>query len=496
MRFPASGNLNMLWACITFPRLALDMALRSVPDPAAPLALVDGPASCRSLVAVNGPAARLGLRVGQKLVVARAIHGDFTALPYEAEAVQRCQQWLAGWAYHYSDQVCSVWPQAIVLEVGSSLRLMGGWQALLARLRDELAALQFQYRMAVAPFARTAHVLAWLRDGLVLRDPARVAEVLARVPVRRAGLSAHAGERLYRLGIRHLGQVFALPRDGLRRRFGVQLLQDLDELRGERQPPLPLFRVPPHVDMCLSLDDGVTDCQRLMFPVRRLVVDLAAYLGQRMLGVQQVLLILQHDHCRAGTPETCLVLRLLAPVRDGATLFMLLKIRLESTRLPRPVVAVRLVVSDLQRLAPVEEELFRQTAPSESWEVLCERLRVRLGEEAVYRLEGVADPRPERAWQKRIDASLSAGAVMSAAGQPAAGDGRLLRPGWLLPQPRPLARPVSAIVRGPERLESGWWDGDDLRRDYYVLRLANGQLAWAFSAIGQHGPWTLHGWFA
>ena len=53
-----------------------------------------------------------------------------------------------------------------------------------------------------------------------------------------------------------------------------------------------------------------------------------------------------------------------------------------------------------------------------------------------------------------------------------------------------------AIVRGPERLESGWWDGDDQKRDYYVLRLANGQLAWAFCPVGQQGPWTLQGWFA
>ena len=66
----------------------------------------------------------------------------------------------------------------------------------------------------------------------------------------------------------------------------------------------------------------------------------------------------------------------------------------------------------------------------------------------------------------------------------------------MLPEPRPLTLPVAEVVGGPERLESGWWDGGDLKRDYYVLRLANGQLAWAFSAVGQRGPWMLHGWFA
>ena len=102
----------MLWACIALPELALDVVRRSQPDPEAPLVLVDGPSTCRSLVAVNAAAARCGLRVGQKLTVARAIHADFIALPHDAAALPRWQQWLAAWAYRFSHQVCAAWPQA------------------------------------------------------------------------------------------------------------------------------------------------------------------------------------------------------------------------------------------------------------------------------------------------------------------------------------------------------------------------------------------------
>ncbi|MDQ3494119.1 MAG: DNA polymerase Y family protein, partial [Pseudomonadota bacterium] len=69
------------------------------------------------------------------------------------------------------------------------------------------------------------------------------------------------------------------------------------------------------------------------------------------------------------------------------------------------------------------------------------------------------------------------------------------RPAWLLPRPLPLRGPVR-IVSGPERLESGWWDGDDARRDYYVLETGAGQRAWAFAPVGERGNWMLHGWFA
>jgi protein ImuB len=49
------------------------------------------------------------------------------------------------------------------------------------------------------------------------------------------------------------------------------------------------------------------------------------------------------------------------------------------------------------------------------------------------------------------------------------------------------------LLAGPERIESGWWDGDDAKRDYFVARLPNAALAWIFREEGQ---WYLHGLFA
>ena len=70
------------------------------------------------------------------------------------------------------------------------------------------------------------------------------------------------------------------------------------------------------------------------------------------------------------------------------------------------------------------------------------------------------------------------------------------RPGWLLPRPIPLRDP-SRVLAGPERIESGWWDGGEVRRDYYLVETRGGQRAWAFRAAGeQDGPFMLHGWFA
>jgi protein ImuB len=70
------------------------------------------------------------------------------------------------------------------------------------------------------------------------------------------------------------------------------------------------------------------------------------------------------------------------------------------------------------------------------------------------------------------------------------------RPLWLLKHALPLRGPAPRILAGPERIESGWWDGGDARRDYYVVQTRDGQHAWAYLAPGASDGWMLHGWFA
>ena len=71
-----------------------------------------------------------------------------------------------------------------------------------------------------------------------------------------------------------------------------------------------------------------------------------------------------------------------------------------------------------------------------------------------------------------------------------------LRPLWLLQRALPLRGPPPRILAGPERIESGWWDGGDTRRDYYIVQTRDGQRAWAFLMAGTSDGWMLHGWFA
>jgi protein ImuB len=479
----------MLWACIRLPQLALDAVLRRTPDPGRPLALVSGPAHLRRLHAVNAAAAAAGLKPGMRLSAAHALLADVALAEHDPADEARCQRLLAAWAYRHSSLVSAQWPGAIVLEARASFRLFGPWPRFEARLREELDGLGFAHAIALAPTPRAALVFAGLRDGFAVTSAAAMREALARVPVRRAALpddrgEGDAGGRLHRMGVRTLGALRALPRDGLRRRFGAALLDHLDRLHGEADDPLDLHAPPDHFDARIELGFEVESHQALLFPLRRLTADLATYLSVRDGGVQRFVLRLEHEQS-----HTDVVVGLLAPERAAAMLFELTRSRLEQAAIPAPVVAVRLLARELPPFVPAARDLFdSRPAQAVPWPQLRERLRARLGDESVWRIAPSDDPRPERAW-RRAGADDDAPCAQPAPPRPP-------RPAWLLDKPVPLRDPRLRIVSGPERLESGWWDGGDARRDYYVVETSQGQRAWAFAPVGEQAGWMLHGWFA
>ncbi|WP_119718146.1 Y-family DNA polymerase [Cognatilysobacter tabacisoli] len=474
----------MLWACIALPQLALDAVQRRLPDPTRALALVGGPAHLRHLHAVNAAAEAMGLAPGMRLSAAQALCAQAQLVEHDESAEARWQRFLAAWAYRHSSLVSAQWSGAIVLEARASFRLFGPWPRFAARLREELQALGFTHRLALAPTPRAARVLAGLRDGLAVGSGPALALMLDRVPTRRAALPDDAGERLHAVGARTLAAVRALPRDGLRRRFGAALLEHLDRLYGEADDPLAYYLPPDHFDARVELGYEVESHQALLFPLRRLVNDLAVYLSGRDGGVQRFALRLEHAHGHTEVP-----VGLLAAERDAALLFEIARNRLEQASIGAPVVGLRLLARELPPFVPAERDLFdARPAQAVPWPQLRERLRARLGDESVYRIAADGDPRPERAWRRAGPDDDALCAVPAPRRPP--------RPAWLLPRPVPLRDPDLRIVSGPERLESGWWDGADARRDYYVLETSQGQRAWAFAAPGEQCGWMLHGWFA
>jgi protein ImuB len=470
----------MLWACILLPQLALDVALRGQPDPTAPLALVTGPAQRRVLRAVNPAARALGLRPGQSLSAAHALSRHFLSVEYDLAQVEQAQHLLATWAYGFSSQVSLHYPRALLLEVASGMGLFGPWPAFEARLRDELTALGFCHRIVLATNPVAARMLTNVRDGLAITTFEQLRQAISNLPVDRMGLAREHATSLMRMGLRQAGQLLQLERAALARRFPAQLLIQLDLLLGLRLQALGFFSPPECFDCRLELNFDVESTQALLFPLRRLLSDLAVFLAGRDGGVQRFVIHLEH----AEGADTQVPVGLLTAERDPGLLFELARGRLEPVQVTRPVRNLRLLANELPAYVPVAQGLFdAPAAAGQGWEQLRERLRARLGDQAVSALRYQADHRPEHAW-----------AMDDGPGPVPATGFAPLRPGWLLPSAQPFAEGSWQCLAGPERIESGWWDGGDVRREYFRLRLPCGRQAWVYRTLGEESLW-LHGWF-
>ena len=434
------------------------------------------------------------MRPGSAVSAARALAHDLLVRPRDPAEETEALLGLAGWAAQFTPSVALELPNALVLEVSGSLKLFGGIDLIRASLREGCARMGFTVLVACAPTARGAAWLARAGAEHCLGHTDALAAALAALPVRIVVRAADALEALHAIGVRTVGDVVALPRAGLARRFGPQLLDDLDRAHGRLADPRAFYVPPAEFHARLELPAEVTQAESLLFAARRLFVQLEGFLAARAGGVQRLELRLFH---RAAA-VTVVPIGLVAPSRDADHFTLLARERLGTVALPEPVRALALAAADVVPLAGENIALFADGRGSlEDWPKLVERLRARLGSAAVHGVAVAAEHRPEHASQA-CELPLARGRGKGEGGKVG------WRPFWLLAAPRPLeelgAEPHYGgplqLLAGPERIESGWWDGNEVARDYFVAQTADHALVWVYRARGAATGWFLHGLFA
>ncbi|HUK04135.1 MAG TPA: DNA polymerase Y family protein [Burkholderiales bacterium] len=384
---------------------------------------------------------------------------------------------LGAWACQFTPRVSLEPPQALLLEVEGSLRYFGGRWKFLARLREGLKALGFEARLAEAPAARAA---LWRARG----DGGR----LEAQPVAVMDLAPQAAALLAGLGVRTVGGLARLPREGLARRFEAGLLARLDQALGRAPEPRAFFAPPARFEARLEMPAPLREAGQALFAARRLLAQMEGFLAARQAGVRAFALELLHE----DAPATRVDVGLAGAGREAAHFARLLRERLGALALRSPIEAIRLAAGALEPLAERSARLFdERPGGGEGWLRVIERLQARLGSAAVHGLDTHEDHRPERAF-RQVD--LRNEDLNQKERREKQGETLGLRPLWLLDPPRPLAEGEFALLAGPERVESGWWDGAEALRDYFIARTGEASLAWIYRE--REGSWFLHGYFA
>jgi protein ImuB len=474
-------SATQLWLALHCPHLALDLLTRGHdPGREQAMAIADGDSHRQRILDCNPAARRAGVRPGMPVGGALGLAAQLFVATRQPRAEQAALERLAARCYRFSSEVTLVPGSAeLLLEVGSSSRLFGAPADIARRLEKNLQQLGYHARTGSAPTPEGARIAA--RHDLHVDTAAGLRKHLHTLPLLSLQLEPGQQAALEKMGFRTIGEILRLPRKALGRRLGTAMVDHLDRLTGARPDPRRLWQPPEQFLSVMELAAETINSQALMFPLRRLVVELCGILRARDRGVQLLEFKLRHVQGRES-----LRLGLQQPTRSEERITLLLRERLERLRLPSPV---RRVSLEAKRLLPFDaqhDSLFPDDTAMgvNSVTPLLERLHARLGEQAVIGLRGVQDHRPEHSWSVR---ELDTPAVCTAMPH---------RPVWLFASPQPCHIAEYRMLTGPERIETGWWDGQDCRRDYFVVRDPAGRTLWAFHEYKPNPGWYLQGLFA
>jgi len=449
------------------------------------------------ITAANEVAIRLGVRPNLKLSAAFALSDSLNVLTRCTESERAKLESLAEQAGRFTSVVSLEPPDALLLEIGGSLKLFGGIEP----IKEVLAAVLRQRRITahfcVAPTALAALWLARSGGSDVLSHQ-KLAGSLGSVPLVATGWPDKTRALLKSMGIRTLGDCMRLPRDGFARRVGRQYLNELDKSRGSydlRHEFEPALELSAHCEfshetasMTLLADQG-----------KQLIECLVEDLRKRQVRIPGFECIFHH----LGHALTVERMNLAEPTQDQERLVRLFIDRLEQIHLSAPVAALSLRAGPVEPAVADSGALFRDPDRDDSESAkssLIERLQARFGMASLYGMDLVDEHRPEAAWGK------SRRFLQRKRRPPLAVGGTPRRPLWLLPAPQRL--PCTAdnlpcyegceplqIEHGPERIESGWWDGGEIGRDYHVACSTHGERLWIFQDHCPSRDWYLHGFF-
>ncbi|MBI3716498.1 MAG: DNA polymerase Y family protein [Betaproteobacteria bacterium] len=485
----------MLWIALYLPGLSLQAhcrgALGQLRD--LPLVISDGPANRPLVHAANGPARAAGIATAMPVSSAQAHATELVVVPREPQRETEALRQIATWLTQFTPMVCFE-SAGVLLEVSTSLTLFGGIAALTQRIRGGVLALNFQPAIGIAPTPRAAYLLArashYHAGVRMCREAGPLQERLTEVPLALYDWPPAEVQTMAALGFTRVKELLAQPRAGLRKRFDAALMDDLDRSLGLLPDPREPFVPPEQFESRLELLFETADAGRLCHFTQLLLIEMEGFLRARGAAVSAIELSMKHSrdtHTRhdfgARTPQ-----------RNAAEWLRLVRERLTAHELPAAVTAISLSARAPQTYVPASESwLPTRHAQQEQWQILLARIASRLGGKRVFGIAAHDDHRPELAW--RIDdahkASKPAGAAKA-------------RPLMLLQEPRILVSMDDApqhhgpltLLAGPERIETGWWDGRPVARDYFVARNHRQEVCWIYRDYRHGRQWFLHGYFA
>lgn len=447
-----------------------------------------------------------GIDTGMVVADCRALVPELTVIPYETGQETTLLTALAEWCLRYTPIVAIDPPNGLIMDISGCAHLWGGERDYLKDILGRLRKFGYDVRAAIADTIGAAWAIARYGKVTAIIAPGQQIEALLSLPPIALRPDTGIIAKLEKLGLYQIGSFISMPRSALRRRFGQQLLDRLDQAIGQGIEALqPVQPIEPYQERLPSLEP-IRTAIGIEIALKRLLDGLCARLAKEGLGL------------RKGIFKGYRVDGVIQQIEIGTNrasqnvdhLFGLFKLKIETIR---PALGIELFILEaplVEEVPPEQKVLWNtsgrgnETAISE----LLDRLAGKVGMDSIHRY--LPD---EHYWPER-----SIRPATSIQEKPLS-DWRtdLRRPIQLLAKPEEIEVSVPlpdyppllfrhkgvlhqvAKADGPERIEQEWWLEQGLHRDYYQVEDEHGVRYWLFRSghyNDEETKWFIHGFFA
>jgi protein ImuB len=465
------------------------------------------------VTAANVLAQAQGVDIGMAVADARAIIPSLQVLDDDPQLSTKALKGLAEWFIRYTPAVAIDAPDGLMLDVTGCAHLWGGEKQYLADIAKRLKDFGYHIQVAIADTIGAAWAIARFgQNSPIIEDDQPTGSfgqtaAFLTLPAAALRLEAETVERLEKLGLRQVRNFISMPRPALRRRFGQQLLQRLDQALGyEEEWIQPVQPIEPYQERLPCLEPIVT-VTGIEIALQRLLDTLCHRLQQEQKGLR----VASFKGYRIDGKIEKIEIGTNRPSCNTKHLFKLFEIKIDSIEPALGIELFTLDASKVEDLSAAQEKLWQYNAGLDNIDLseLLDRIAGKIGVNNIHRYVPDEHYWPERSF--KLASSIN----------------EALQTTWKVDRPRPLQmlfkpEPIEVTAPipdyppmlfrykgklhkimkadGPERIEQEWWLQQGQHRDYYCVEDEEGHRYWLFRSghydAARSYQWFVHGFFA
>ena len=465
----------------------------------------------RVIAACSRLAETAGFEAGTPIADARAIQPDLPVFDRHPEADSKALRQLALWAVRYTPHAGTGQQHTLMLDITGCTHFHGGEEGLAKDAMNRLKAFGFEAMAGIADTPGGAWAMAHhgpTGQRIAILPPfageAARRDRLAALPLKALRLDDETALALANFGLRHLGDLYAIPRAALATRFGAALLTRFDQILGREEEPISPIQPPPEFQVGEAFPEPLTNPAAMEAVLARLLERMSRTLAEAGRGAGRLAF--------SGFGADGRVVEVTAgasrPERAPKVWARLFHEKLPYLNRDVGYDFMQLCALATAPVAAGQADWQGRAPDMAALSPLIDRLGNRFGFDKLQRQEVTQSWWPERATLRRpVFARVTALPWPMERPRPL----RLLSPPVAVSAAAPVPDDPPLFFRwrghvhriraadGPERLLPEWWHQDGETRDYYRVEDEAGQRFWLYReglyAPGGIARWFLHGIF-